>query len=219
MTPSLFQSVVTELGFQPISGLDNVDLIVAHELIVEADKAGAEALRRTGAKQERAGHVRETLERIISIMGADDLATMVPGAKGMVEGRPVILTTEFGGGDKPLHLAMNLKRPFPCKIHLYRESFVSKLGKLFGGQDIQVGNPELDPLIIIRGDQPETVQDHLGRSEVVEALVALYQERPETVVNQISVRCSLNYETATGASIHQAVELLAAAAAALEPSA
>lgn len=58
-------------------------------------------------------------------------------------------------------LVMN---PTALYFQVYTETLGSKLGKLLGMQDIQIGDPQFDQAFIIKGNQPELIRK-LFRSE------------------------------------------------------
>ena len=64
------------------------------------------------------------------------------------------------------------RRNFSFK--LYREGFFSGIGKLFGGQDIEIGDAFFDSEFIIKSNQPETVTQLLSNAE----LKRLIQQQP-----------------------------------------
>jgi len=61
-------------------------------------------------------------------------------------------------------------------LSIYRERFWSKVGKLLGAQDIQSGNAELDPLVMIKAGVPQRAQHLLGNHSVQQTLLELFQD-------------------------------------------
>ena len=57
---------------------------------------------------------------------------------------------------------------------LYREGFFNSLGKLFGAQDIEIGDAFFDSEFIIKSNQPETITQLLSKPE----LRSLIQQQP-----------------------------------------
>ena len=88
MTPSIFRSIAAELGLEAVTGMDNVDLLFAHRLMVEADKKGLDALRDTEDRERQAQEVRERIDKIKSYFPGDLDDLIFPGAKGSFEGSP-----------------------------------------------------------------------------------------------------------------------------------
>lgn len=62
----------------------------------------------------------------------------------------------------------------PMDLVMYDESLFSKVGKFFGGEDIEVGRPEFDGAFIIKGSHPDEIREFLDRDVVAEALLDLY---------------------------------------------
>ncbi|MBA2661553.1 MAG: hypothetical protein H0U74_04615 [Bradymonadaceae bacterium] len=65
------------------------------------------------------------------------------------------------------------KQRVPVGLVLYREGFGSKIGKLFGGQDIQVGDAEIDQALIVRGAQVAEIREFFARPGVKQTLLEL----------------------------------------------
>ena len=112
---------------------------------------------------------------------------------------------------------MNFQKPFPTQLQLFKEGFAAKFGKLFGGQDIQLAQPTLDPLLIVRGKDEDAVRKGLTTTEAVKALAGLFNSFPGAAVNQISARCSLAPDKANKKVLGDALTMLSSVAAALEP--
>lgn len=71
-----------------------------------------------------------------------------------------------------------LSAPAPAGLTLYREGFFSSMGKMFGGADIQIGDPELDKALIIRGTDVLGVHNLLRNPHVKKALLYAIQRHP-----------------------------------------
>ena len=67
-----------------------------------------------------------------------------------------------------------LSTDIPAGLELYDESLFSKLGKIFGGEDIQVGRSRLDGAFIIKGMNPEAICRFLDDDRVERALIDLH---------------------------------------------
>jgi len=85
----------------------------------------------------------------------------------------------------------------PDELMLFGEGLSSKLGKLFGKQDIQVGNPEFDKKFIIRGESSDEVRAFLSRPGVQDYLLAIAQLGGEFKLEN-SVLCLEFYDTILG---------------------
>lgn len=52
------------------------------------------------------------------------------------------------------------------RFKIYRKNIFSGMGKLLGMQDIEVGFPEIDETFIVKGNNPDKVQELLSNSEI-----------------------------------------------------
>ncbi len=72
-----------------------------------------------------------------------------------------------------------MRAPFINKdglyFKIYREGFFSSIGKLFGMQDIKIGDPFFDNEFIIKGNNPEKIKLLLADAKIKE----LCQEQPQ----------------------------------------
>jgi len=59
------------------------------------------------------------------------------------------------------------------RFRIYRKTLFSEIGKLFGMQDIIVGQPDIDPDWIIRSNSEGRIQSLLSLREIVDALRTL----------------------------------------------
>ena len=106
-----------------------------------------------------------------------------------------------------------MRAPFINKdglyFKIYREGFFSSIGKLFGMQDIKIGDPFFDNEFIIKGNNPEKIKLLLADAKIKE----LCQEQPHIhfeikddegwlgpdfpeSVDQLSFQCGVINETA-----------------------
>ncbi len=106
-----------------------------------------------------------------------------------------------------------MRAPFINKdglyFNIYREGFFSAIRKLFGMQDIKIGDPFFDDQFIIKGNNPEKIKLLLADAKIKE----LCQEQPEIHfeikddegwlgtdfpegVDQLSFQCGVINETA-----------------------
>lgn len=96
---------------------------------------------------------------------------------GALDGVPVEVRTEQRGSGKSKRTAtvieVTLPDRTPADLRLSVEGFGDRLMKALGGQDVQVGDREVDALLRVRGDDPEAIQTFLHRPAVLDALRAL----------------------------------------------
>ena len=65
------------------------------------------------------------------------------------------------------------KRPVPEGLSVSREDFTDAIGKMFGGQDIQIGDMMLDPKLRFRSSAPETTKALFADPQLRSALMVL----------------------------------------------
>ncbi|MEE3372211.1 MAG: zf-TFIIB domain-containing protein [Planctomycetota bacterium] len=88
-------------------------------------------------------------------------------------GLSVVATTEF-------QIIVYFNQPLDIGLNIYTESWTAKLAKVFGlygQQDIQISDREFDSAFIIRGDDPEEVQQLLD-DEVRESMLHFISAKP-----------------------------------------
>ena len=97
---------------------------------------------------------------------------------GEFQGESIRVRTVTRGGRKNRKTytvySVSLPSSVPMGLVMYDESLFSKLGKFFGGQDIQVGRPQLDDAFIIKGNDPGRIRNFLDNDMVAAALLNLY---------------------------------------------
>lgn len=71
-----------------------------------------------------------------------------------------------------------INSPMPQGIVLYKEGFFSKVGKTFGGQDVQTGDRQLDDAFIIKGNDLLGINDLLNLQPVRQALLYMIARHP-----------------------------------------
>ncbi len=125
---------------------------------------------------------RKEREAALKIVAEQLGATLVAGTffkqpKLQFEYRGYPTSIEFysTGGKHPTlytRLLFNLSTHPAFEVRLYPERFFSKLGKLLGGQDIQIGEEQFDPKFMIKGSSEQLVKSMLS-AEVREAIFEL----------------------------------------------
>jgi hypothetical protein len=82
-----------------------------------------------------------------------------PFVVGTYRGRNLTLDSFTRGTSKNrttyTRIVMSVNNPTQLSMKIYQETIFSKVGKMLGGQDIQVGDEQLDQRYVIKG-QPET---------------------------------------------------------------
>jgi len=100
------------------------------------------------------------------------------GLAGEYRGEAVQVRTEKRGSGRNRNTytvySVELPSTVPMDLVMYDEGLFSKLGKFFGGEDIEVGRPELDDAFIIRGGGAAEIREFLDRDSVAGALLEVY---------------------------------------------
>jgi len=92
------------------------------------------------------------------------------------QGYPVSLEFYSTGGRNPTYYTLIVatfpSRP-PFELHIYPERFFSRLGKMLGGQDIQIGDQVFDEKFMIKGSSQEKVAGMLEQAGLRDAVFEL----------------------------------------------
>lgn len=105
-----------------------------------------------------------------------------PEMSGVVDGISVRIAIEMRGGKN--------KRPFtrvtaripgalPSSMTIGAEKFFQRIGKAFGAQDIELGDPDLDSKLMIKGSNPVAVRRYLEKPRIVRTALALVTRNDE----------------------------------------
>ncbi len=112
-------------------------------------------------------------------LAAEALSLMYDGEKisGMVGGVALSVQVEVRGSGKSrteytvfiLRLADNL----PAGLWIAAEGFLSKVTKYLGSQDVQLGIPELDPKLMVKGKNEDEIRQWAQQSHITQSLSEL----------------------------------------------
>ena len=79
----------------------------------------------------------------------------VPRLMGRYRGHEVVVDQEIHGSGKHKTTYTRFKaqplKPLPMGLNVSKEGLGGKIGKFFGGQDIQVGDQRIDDALLIKG--------------------------------------------------------------------
>lgn len=104
-----------------------------------------------------------------------------PVLYGTLRGVQVNVTVRVYGGGKNkqtyTRVDAELPRDTPENLVISKEGLFSGVGKLFGGQDIQVGIPKVDDAFIIKGSDEQDVAELMKHDGMLPPLVALCARR------------------------------------------
>lgn len=129
-------------------------------------------------------HRRRSAVRSWSALAADhDLEFFEPSwfsefsMSGSYDGVSVEVYTETRSSGKHsktyMVYAASLPEAVPVDMVVHNEGMFSQVGKLFGGQDIEVGDPEVDDAFIFKSDHPSELHEFFERPGVREAFQKL----------------------------------------------
>lgn len=81
-----------------------------------------------------------------------------------------------------LRLSVYFKQPLGIGLRIYSEKWTERISKLIGlfkGQDIQVGNKDLDPVFIIQGKNKHKIKTLLSSKELQKELLDFISNKPK----------------------------------------
>lgn len=116
---------------------------------------------------------------------------------GWFDGIYVHIGTVTRGSGKNRHTytqfqAMLAGGIMPAGLQVYQETIFSKVGVFFGGQDIEVGDPQLDAAFIFKGNDPNAVFRLVTIPAVRAALFNLLSRQPNFVLDSNRVLIEKN---------------------------
>ncbi len=71
-------------------------------------------------------------------------------------------------------IEMKLENPHPPGLRIANEGMGTKLGKMFGAEDIEIGHEQFDSALRVQAESEEQARAYLDRPGVVEAFGRLY---------------------------------------------
>ena len=74
-----------------------------------------------------------------------------------------------------VHLTLLFEKSGDIGLSIYKEGFWSRVGKFLGAQDIQLQNPILDPMVMIKAKDTMKAERILQKTGVQQALISLFQ--------------------------------------------
>ena len=74
-----------------------------------------------------------------------------------------------------------------ASLQLQKEGFFSKIGKTFGAQDIQTGNPDFDGQFIIKGNEEGQILSIFSNPSVQQNLRDFFERYPQAVVDDSGI--------------------------------
>jgi len=119
------------------------------------------------------------------------------------------------GANRSFAVTLSFKEGYDLGLNVYNESFLSRVGKLFGQQDIQLGDKELDDTVMIKGRDVLAVKQLLDSQRVRQQLLKMYAESKCFVIRDYGIRHEESASNLSSARIRQLVEMMADLADAL----
>lgn len=86
----------------------------------------------------------------------------------------ITLDTYFSASTKNEYTRMRAKLPMQADFRflITREGLLSEIAKLFGAQDIQIGDPDFDKLFMIKGNHEGLIKQMLQNAKIKQLLLA-----------------------------------------------
>ena len=104
----------------------------------------------------------------------------VPRLMGRYRGHEVVVDQEIHGSGKHKTTYTRFKaqplKPLPMGLNVSKEGLGGKIGKFFGGQDIQVGDQRIDDALLIKGKSEMEVQKWFQQPGFGQAVVRLVNQ-------------------------------------------
>jgi hypothetical protein len=135
-------------------------------------------------KKVRENWLRFAQQHSLSVQGAPNR----PFIQGWMGSTYVTLNTDVRGSGKnrttytQYHASVN--SPMPSGLVMHKEGFFSKVGKVLGGQDVQIGDAAIDGAFIIKGNDVNGIHTLLRNPHVKKALLYVVTRQPGLQVKE-----------------------------------
>lgn len=107
--------------------------------------------------------------------------------QGTMDGLRVRIGTVTRGSGKNrttyTQIRASSNQPVPSGLNLYRETMFSKVGKMFGGEEITIGDRAFDEAFIIKGTDVRGVRAMLSVPQVRQGLMIAINRHPSLAIN------------------------------------
>jgi hypothetical protein len=184
--------------------------------------AGQRELEERVARHEIPSPDLSILENPLVMLVLDRM--FVGGAVGTYQGFDVALypsSSSSASSNTQTHysnVVLFFREPYALQLKLYNQTFMSSIGKfLFAQQDVQLGEPALDDLLMVKGRDEMAVRRLLDSRQVRDQLLAMFAESRGYTINDRGVQ---HREAAAVITRERAVSILdgmAVLASALPP--
>lgn len=183
-----------ELGLELKEGQEALEMGETLSMIRSADSAGFKAMEKAGAHQDRIEQSRDLLSQLEAVLPVGKFFEGHRAAMGTHRGCRVLMVPNIRNESSSIIIVVMLQQPLSFNLHIYPETLGSKIGKFFlRVQDLQLGNAQLDPLVMVKAGDVAGATRKLTGTEVQKALLSVYQPGQGTpTCNDISVRASVD---------------------------
>ena len=108
--------------------------------------------------------------------------------RGKSNGVTIEITTEVHGSDRNKKVYTRYRawfsRQLPKGLTVTSEGVMAKLAKVFGGQDIQLGDPAADRLLRIKGNNEDSVRKFLNQPHVLRAVLEFVPQHTQATIKK-----------------------------------
>lgn len=166
-----WSAVARELDFEvvelPLEEGVRVGFLAEHGL-----DPGQEDQLEAGARKNL-GRALQAVKLLSGVMGLSGLAATF--VRGEHRGHVAHLF-ERQGESPSLGISLRFAQPVGCGLRIVREGLHHKLGKLLRlTQDLQLADPQLDPLVLIQASDEARARDWLANEALRAELIELFQ--------------------------------------------
>ena len=119
-----------------------------------------------------------------------------PYMDGQYYGQGVFIDTVVHDSGEDRHtctrFTATLRQPLPFRIFVTGESWGDRVVKLFGGQDIQLGIPDADKVLRIKGDNEAGIRELLTRPAVLKELLRFIKTQRSAALTSADTKCEIS---------------------------
>lgn len=203
----------TELRFE-----ENARVLDAPSLSFALDQA-VDLARRLIAAHEQIGpsDTEQAIDAALRAVAARRaLAHDAAGRRlgGRVDGMHLEVSAQVRGQNRWTVFTTRFDRPLGIRLSLTRQGALSGIGKLFGMQDVEVGDPVFDARFVVKG-APESAVRAVLTPEVCARLSALAEQSAKLTVQDDHIRAEVAYPMTHPDQLEQGLLAMARVGAAM----
>lgn len=131
-------------------------------------------------RRRQSSSIKEALEPLArrkSAAVSDGGLWSLPRMEYSVQGVAIELFSQPGSKNRPPYTFVRFERPCGFSFNIYRESFVSSLGKMVGLGEVEIGNAEFDAAYVLKSDSEMRLRQLLSH-ELQHKLLQLKNMKP-----------------------------------------